>query len=767
LLFLGAGIWFYFCLPSPLFKDPYCTVLNDNRGHLVGAKIANDGQWRFPLINTVPKRFADAIITFEDKRFRSHPGVDLWALGRAFVQNIKARKIESGASTLSMQVIRLARKGKPRNVYQKIIEMILALRLECSYSKDDILRMYASHAPFGGNVVGLETASWRYFKKSPDRLSTAESAMLAVLPNAPSLIHLSKNRNALIAKRNRLLAKMMEAKLISQADYELSLLEKIPKSPYALPGSASHLLAFAHHTNSGQIIQSTLDSDIQEVIRSIGNYHHAINAQSDIHNLAILVLDTKTGNTLGYLGNAPNTKHEHAVDMIQASRSSGSVLKPFLYAHLLDDGQILPHTLVKDVPTQIQGFNPKNYNRNYSGATPADQALAMSLNVPAVRLLQQYGVEPFIRRLQAIGLSTIDKSADHYGLSLILGGAEVSLWQLCGAYASLGRTLLRYHQEEGKYKYSAADIHGPTFVENAQTPANAFHPTHLSAGAIYKTFQAMQYVIRPDEEGDWQQFESARPIAWKTGTSYGHRDAWAVGVSPKYTIGVWVGNADGEGKNGLVGVSKAGPILFDVVNRLSDTPFFAEPIDDLVPVVTCQKSGYLASKYCEAIDTIFGTSQSQNTGICPYHRLIHLDAEGFQVSSKCESPSTMQHRGWFELPPAMAFYYRKYHPEYQKIPAFRPDCLQEASGSLMSFLYPTEKTKIYLPVDMDENRESAIFKATHQDPKSVLYWHLDDEYLGFTEDLHTMNIFAKAGQHTVTIVDEQGNQTATEFEIVQ
>jgi penicillin-binding protein 1C len=752
-------------LPATLFNDAYSTVLNDKDGNLIGAKIAKDGQWRFPLIDSVPKSFEEAIITFEDKRFRSHLGVDFLALGRALVQNLKAGHIESGASTLSMQVIRLSRNGKPRSIYQKGIEIILALRLEFSYSKDEILQLYSSHAPFGGNVVGLETASWRYFKKAPEKLSIAESAMLAVLPNAPSLIHLSKNRIKLIEKRNRLLFKMMEEGLITNEDYELSLLEKIPASPYPLPRLSPHLLEYSNVKNPGTIIQSTIDREIQEMLRDIANYHYSLNSQSDIHNLAILVLDTKTGSTLGYLGNAPKTNQESAVDMIQANRSSGSVLKPFLYAYLLDEGKMLPHSLIKDIPTQIQGFNPKNYNRKHSGASPADMALSMSLNVPAVLSLQKYGVQPFINRLNELGLSSIDKSADHYGLSLILGGGEVSLWELCGAYASMGRILMRFNSENSKYfNY---DIHPPSYTLANDNKADTYDPTSLSAGAIYNTFKAMLQVIRPGEEGGWQQFESSRPIAWKTGTSYGHRDAWAIGVSPKYTIGVWVGNADGEGKNGLVGVTKAGPVLFDVLNRLPESSFFDEPVDDLIPLATCGKSGFLASPYCTPIDTIFTNTQSQNSPMCPYHKLIHLDLEGNRVSSKCESPSQMNHLGWFELPPSMAFYYRKNHPEYKKIPSFRLDCLQEASNELMSFLYPSEKSKIYLPLDIDGIRENAIFKATHRDPKCILYWHLDREYLGYTEDIHTMNIDASKGVHHITLVDQGGNTITQSFEIIQ
>lgn len=761
------GIWFYFCLPDPLFSDPFSTVVNDSKGQLIGAKISKDGQWRFPMIDKVPVNFENAIINFEDKRFRSHIGIDILSIGRALIQNIKAGKIESGASTLSMQVIRLSRKGKSRTIYQKLIEMIYAIRLECRYSKDEILRMYTSHAPFGGNVVGLEAASWRYYHKHPSKLSTAEAAMLAVLPNAPSLIHLSKNRNRLLDKRNRLLNSMAENGVITMIDLELGMLESIPERPYPLPSIARHFVEYVHKKEPSTIVNSTIDFDIQRMINDIGNYHHNINVQSDINNLGILVIETKTGNVKGYLGNAPNATQEAAVDMIQSERSSGSVLKPFLYAHLLEEGKMLPQSLQKDIPTSIRGYNPKNYNKKHTGATPADQALAMSLNIPAVYSLQLYGIEPFINRLKEHGFTTIDKSGDHYGLSLILGGGEVSLWELSSAYANMGRVLVDFN-ENGKYSQPEKHTIGYHLKPQKSKSNVGFSNKHnlLSAGTIYKTFEAMLQVMRPGSDGNWEQFHSSKRIAWKTGTSYGHRDAWAVGISSDYTIGIWVGNSDGEGKNSLVGVSKAGPILFDVFNRLDGGSFFEEPVDDLMPTLTCSNSGFLASQHCETIDTVYSSMRSQESPQCPYHRLIHLDQNGDQVSSHCHSTSDMIHKSWFELPPSMAYYYRKNHPEYRAVPLFRSDCLQSTDAEVMSLIYPSEKSKIYLPLDIDGRREKAVFKATHQDQKTTLYWHLDDTYLGYTYEIHNMEITTSAGSHMVTIVDQNGNQIKQVFDVV-
>lgn len=755
-------VWYYLCLPKSLFADPYSTVVNDRSGMLLGAKIAKDGQWRFPPVSIVPKQFVSAILTFEDKRFYDHCGVDFRALARAIIQNVKAGKIESGASTITMQVIRLSRKGKARTIYQKVIEMILATRLELRHTKDEILAMYASHAPYGGNVVGLDAACWRYYQKDPANLSMSEATMLAVLPNAPSLIHLSRSRDQLISKRDRLLSRLRDAEVISEEDYQLSLLEVIPPRPFALPALAPHLLEYLDVSYEGQLIQSSVDREMQDMISKIADRHCAFNQQSDIHNIGILVVDNETAEVLSYIGNASNAVSERAVDMVQARRSSGSILKPILYAHMLEEGALLPKALVKDVPMQFSGFSPRNYNKKYSGAMPADQALAMSLNIPAVYCLQQFGVAKFLDAARNHGITTLIQNEDHYGLSLILGGGEVKLWELCMVYANMASVLSKGSTSDNialgrKLKLRMTDI----------IDSSAEGQRHiLSAGAIYKTFEAMTTLLRPGQDGGWQQYDSSKPIAWKTGTSYGHRDAWAVGVSSRYTIGVWVGNADGEPKHGLIGVSLAGQVLFDLVGRLDVGPFFDEPIDDLPAITTCQKSGYLAGPFCSAHDTIFAPALGSRSPVCPYHSMIHLDKDGLQVNSECHEILQMEHVAWFELPPSMAHYYHKLHPEYAPAPRFRSDCNASADNEAISFVYPSARAQIYLPTNGLGVVEDAVFSVAHSDPSAELHWHIDDVYLGATTELHSMKISAARGLHTVTVVDLDGNEAVQYFEIM-
>jgi penicillin-binding protein 1C len=339
---LAISAAYYLCLPQELFNDQYSPVLLARNGELLSASIAADGQWRFPKSDTISDKFVEALIAFEDKRFRDHPGVDVFSIGRAISQNISKRKVVSGASTISMQVIRLSRKGNSRTLYEKLLEIVLATRLELRYSKNEILSLYAAHAPFGGNVVGLEAACWRYFGNSSKELSWAEAALLAVLPNAPALIHPGRNRAELKAKRDRLLDKLVLFGKIDELSCALAKEEPVPEIPFALPQHARHLLV--RGVKDGHInkkITSTVDFALQHRTEQIVQDHHDRLKSNRIYNIAALVIDVQTGEVLSYVGNAGfDKKHGNDVDVITAARSTGSILKPFLYAAMLDDGKM-------------------------------------------------------------------------------------------------------------------------------------------------------------------------------------------------------------------------------------------------------------------------------------------------------------------------------------------------------------------------------------------------------------------------------------------
>ena len=740
---------YIFCLPRHLFHVPYSTVVTDRNEELLGARIASDGQWRFPPRNTTPEKIKECLITFEDKHFYHHWGVNPFAIGRAFYQNVKNKRIVSGGSTLTMQTIRLAR-NESRTFREKLIEMIWATRLEFRASKEEILSMYISHAPFGGNVVGLDAAAWRYFGHSADDLSWAESAMLAVLPNAPAMIHLSKGRKTLLDKRNRLLKQLLEKKTIDSSTYELAISEPLPDEPHALPQIAPYLVSRFYQERNGEYSRSTINKGIQTQVEDLAERWSNEFGRSDIRNLAILVIDIPSNQVVAYCGNVHFDRKQggNQVDVIQAPRSTGSILKPFLYYAMLQEGSLLPDMLLPDVPVNINGFTPQNFSMQFEGAVPASEALARSLNIPAVTMLQRYGVPKFHSFLQQVGLKTINRSSSHYGLSLILGGAEATLWDVTNAYAMMGRSLLQLPQ-------TSCSLLLPTSRITEST--GPFQP-----GAVWQTFDALKEVNRP-EEIDWKSIPSMQTIAWKTGTSYGFRDAWAVGVTPRYAVGVWVGNATGEGKPGLVGAQTAGPVLFDIFNLLPSSSWFTRPAGIFVEAEVCRKSGHLKGRFCDETDTLLVLPAGLRTEACPYHHLVTLSADESQrIYENCANTEPTLRKSWFTLPPVWEWYYKQHHPEYKPLPPFKAGC-GEDTFQPMQFIYPPMNARIKLPKQLDGSKGFLTVELAHNNPNATVFWHLDETYQAQTQDFHKISLQPAAGKHSLTAVDGEGNTISTTF----
>ena len=772
-ILLALMLWFWFCLPRQLFNNPTSYVIDDDQGQLLGAAIAQNGQWHFPYDTAVPEKFKQCIIAFEDKRFEHHPGFDIIAFSRAIKQNMRSKHVVSGGSTITMQVIRLATKHK-RTFWNKLSEIFMAMRLECTHSKQEVLAMYASNAPFGTNVIGLDAAAWRYFGRSPDKLSWGEMAAMAVLPNSPSLVHPGKNRQILLRKRNLLLDKLYKQGTIDSTTTALAKLEPVPDRPMPLPQSAPHLLERfkSDHKNdkTGDTrIRTTIKSNLQQQVNDILERHHSVLKANDINNIAAVILDVETGAAVAYAGNISHPEDpemESDVDVVNAPRSPGSTLKPLLYASMLHDGLILPNSLIPDIPTQIAGYHPENFDLGYDGAVPASRALSRSLNVPAVKMLQQFKYERFYDFLQKAGITTLKKPADHYGLSLILGGGENTLWELTGAYADMARVLNHYNKYNGKY--DTADYHSPVYAVQPTRKPELQKTGLLDAGSIYYTFQAMEEVMRPGEEMLWQQFSSTQRIAWKTGTSFGFRDGWAIGVTPKYVVGVWVGNTDGEGRPDLTGINTAAPILFEIFRLLPVArDWFDMPVGEMVKIKVCHKSGYRASEYCEDTDETWVPKSCLKAPVCPWHQLVHLDPSGkWQVTGDCTSPGNMITKTWFVLPPSMEYYYKTKNYQYHVLPPFRSDCALAERSSPMELIYPKDGAKVYVPLEADGNRGRMICNVAHRQSGVKIFWHLDDKYVGETIDFHQIALNPPAGKHRLTLVDGNGNNLQVNFEVL-
>lgn len=760
----------FFAVPVPEFEVPYSTVVYDRDGELLAARISDDGQWRFPPGDALPERYLTALLHFEDKRFMRHPGVDVFAIGRAVRENLRAGRVVSGGSTLSMQVIRLAEGNPPRTFSRKLLEAVQALRLEVRYSKTDILQLYTAHAPYGGNVVGLQAASWRYFGREAAALSWAEAATLAVLPNAPALMHPGRNREALLRKRDTLLVQLHESGYFDALTLQLAQAESLPEAPLPLPQLAPHLLTrIVSEGGGGTQQRTTLDGTLQRRAAEVVASHHEMLRANEIHNMAVLIAEVSTGRVLAYIGNTPGPVGQrsrgHAVDIVRAPRSTGSILKPPLYALMLHRGMILPNTLIPDIPTQVAGYHPQNFSRTYMGAVPASEVVSRSLNVPSVRMLWDFGLPDFHYYLQELGLSTITRAPEHYGLTLILGGAEATLWDVAGMYASLGQHLLRYDARlSDKAPFRAQPLR--FLQDETDEPGGAGFP--LSQGAVWAMLEAMQNVNRPEGETDWRRFTSTRRVAWKTGTSFGHRDAWSVGLTPEYLVAVWVGNAGGEGRPGLTGVQAAAPVMFGLFGLLGESSWFAEPAYDLRTVAICRLSGHRAGPDCRETVSEAVPIAALESPACPYHTRVHTDVStGLRVNSRCADPAEMGTESYFLLPPAMAHYYRMRNPGYRSLPAWLPGCEPSESPHMaIDLLYPQDGAEIYIPLELDGRRGRTVFEAVHQRAGMRIYWHLNGEYAGTTRGTHQLSLMPEPGTYWLTLVDEEGTQLSRRVTIM-
>jgi penicillin-binding protein 1C len=797
---------FALSLPDPLFSVYYSPVLCDREGKLLGALVAQDGQWRFPPGAEVNEKFAAALIESEDRRFRRHPGIDPIAVFRALIQNIEAGRVVSGGSTLTMQTVRLMRPFARRSIPEKILEAFLALRLEIGRSKDEIIALYAANAPFGANVVGVEAAAWRWFGRSALELSWAEAAVLAVLPNGPGLIHPGRNRDLLGEKRDALLERLFQRGFFDEETYRLALEEPLPGEPLPLPRLAPHLLsrmvlergglsAFTGETEkallpsssaqglpAGGLLVSTLDWTLQDRARVILNRASERFAGNGIMNGACLILDTRTGETAAYVGNV-DAPIAADVDMVTARRSSGSLLKPFLYAAMLDSGDILPSSLVSDIPTRVGSYSPENITRTYLGVVPADEALARSLNIPAVRSLRVFGVDRFARLLRSLGISTLFRSGDDYGLPLILGGAEVTLWEMAGLYAGLARSALA---GEGNGAFFPPRYF-PAAGEGAPRPvspgASAGKP--FSQGAAWLTLEALTRVVRPGEEAVWQEYAGSRRIAWKTGTSFGSRDAWAIGVNAEWTVAVWIGNATGEGRAELRSANTAAPVLFELFSALdsyyglrrsggTDKPnaasgsWFPQPEAALKIQDVCAYSGFPPGPSCSLLKTVLLPKDAPPHTPCPYCRSLTLNQAGDrQVLLAGGSVEPVRRENRFVLPPAEEWYYRKWNLDYQGLPPREGEVPPGEADLPLALFNPGEGAQVFIPREIDGREGRVVFSAAHREQNVPIHWHLDGGYLGMTTYFHEMEARPGGGPHTLTLVDSAGSTLTRRFHVLE
>jgi len=751
---IGFLIYVAIPLQSEQLSRDYSQVILAKDSTFLRVFLNEEQQWCLPptLQSEIPEKLQKAVINYEDQYFYMHPGINPVALVRAVYLNAKHGKVMSGGSTITMQLARML-LNRPRTIGHKLREMILAVKLEILHSKSEILKEYLCHAPYGSNIRGYIAASHRYFGKEPKQLTWAEAATLAVLPNAPGMVFPTKNNVQLLEKRNQLLANLLENEIIDNETYELSLLEHAPREIIPFPLIAPHLTEKIHAENRLPIVCTSIDPDIQYETNFFLKQHIGQQQQLGIMNACALVLDNQTGKVVSYVGSQDfhDMDHHGRVDGIQAPRSSGSILKPYLYALAIDDGLILPQTLIKDIPTYFDSFSPSNASESFSGISPASTALVHSLNVPAVRLLNAYGVSRFYNKLKAAGATTLFRHADDYGLPLILGGAEVSPWDMAKLY---------YGMANGGYFSDISYLEHQVCTQKQQL---------VSSGATYLVMQELKELIRPGLEFYWKKYGTQRHIAWKTGTSYGHKDAWAVGATPEWTIVVWIGNFDGTSNKNLSGMQSAGPLMFNILNGLPSTSgknWFSPKSSDFVKIKLCPETGFYHSENCEDYIIVDAPKNMRPLKTCMYHQKLHVDQHGkYAVCSQCWGRENKE-MILLKYPPDVNYYLRKNGNLTIAEPHHNPSCQVAQERDILQIIYPLQDANIFIPKDFDGNHQTLVGRFASQFPEREVFWYLDDSFIGSTINKPSLPLQLTAGSHTITVVDVMGNRDQVDFSVI-
>jgi penicillin-binding protein 1C len=748
-------IWLLYPLAPP-FPADYSKLVYDCNGDLLRATLANDQQFRFPPESTaLPEKYIESLVIYEDKRFYSHLGVDPLALFQSGYTNLKSGKISRGGSTIPMQLARLA-NPRARTYLNKIRECFYAFKLSLHFSKEEILKLYANHVPLGGNTVGIKAASYRYFGKSVDDITWAEAALLTVLPNAPSRINLSKTRRKLLSKRNGLLHILYQKSRIDSLTYVLACQESLPLKGLNLPFKAPHFTQFVLNRYAGEnIIKTSLNASLQNTVRDAIELHRSRLSQDGIYNLSVLVLETETGEIKSYIGSQDffDSQHGGQVDGVRAYRSTGSLLKPFLGAKVLDRGPYTVASKIQDVPTYYGTFSPQNASKTYSGLVSLRQALIHSLNVPFVRLLNAYGVRDFYDFLLLGGLQGLFRPVDEYGLALILGGAEASLFELTQLYLNLANC--------GKITM----ITPLALKDNAELPAN--NHRLFSAAAAWQVLQILRRLSRPGIEYYWRYFDSQIPVAWKTGTSYGQKDGWAIGMNKQWTIGVWVGNFNGQGNAELSGAKSAAPLLFTLFNILSSREanlWNEKPLYDLKEVQCCRQSGYPAGSYCGETITIECPKSSYITAKCPFHRRYLVDkTSGRSVCSMCWDGIDTKWVNCYIVPPSAREILYRSGLLVDSIPVHADNCMGHKDNKRIEIVYPVDDIKIFIPRDFDGKYEKIVLAVKHNRPSTQLFWYMNGALIGTTINRHLLAVDLDPGRYDLTVQDEEGFTKSVSF----
>ncbi|WP_320170902.1 penicillin-binding protein 1C [Maridesulfovibrio sp.] len=760
---VAAGIVFFlvavffvldFACPFPeqSLHKPVATVVKDRNGEVLRIFLPPDGarRMRTSLADVSPV-FKKALIASEDSWFEYHPGVNPFSVLRAAVSNIAAGRVVSGGSTIPMQIARMA-APRQRTFFAKIIEAFRAVQLKLHHSNDELLEIYLNMLPFGGNIEGVAAASHFYFGHDAKTLSLGESALLTTLPRGPVYYDPLRNPAQALAGRNKVMRQLAQKGEFPAEEVERNIRLPLPDRITPVPLKAPHFCRMAVR-REGRVpeIDTTLDSALQQAAAEKLRAHVARLRTQDIDNAACVIIHIPTREIRALVGSADffETGYGGAINLTETLRSPGSTLKPFLYALAFDRGKMVPDTFLYDVPVDYSGYSPENYDRTWSGQVTVRQALAKSLNVPAVNTLALAGVEDFLVLLRKGGLSSLDRTAAQYGLPLALGGCEVRLTDLTDLYACLG--------DRGRYRpLKLVSGNGPTPVQL------------LSPEASWLVLDMLSSVTRPDMNDTWMLTRDRPEAGWKTGTSFGHRDAWAVGISGDYAVGVWVGNPDGRPRKGISGAVHAGPLLFDLLRLAAPGGKLPAPPEGagISEVEVCAHSHQLPGPFCGERVRMRILSGKTVLHPCDQCRQIFVDGRtGYRLSGECLDRPGIKRKIIRTIPPNLAHWRRENNLEVPQMPPMAPDCDLIPAGTAPHIISPAANTPYLLRGDTPLSFQKIALKAEAGPDCGILYWFLDGRLIckGKAEE----RLFAEIGpgNHRISVTDDSGRSDSLVFEV--
>jgi penicillin-binding protein 1C len=757
-----AAAWW---VPLPeRIRMPGSSVIRWRDGGVAHAVLAPDDRWRIPVsVDEVDPAYVRALLSYEDARFWSHPGVDPLAVARATVQNLSSGRVVSGASTLTMQLVRLS-EPRPRTLRSKAVEAARAVQLELRMSKADILAGYLSLAPFGGNLEGVEAASWAFFGHGADALSPDEIALLLAIPQDPSGRAPGRGRaENLRAARDHVAQRLAAAGALPLGAGEGSrtpdevlaavAAAPVPERPRPLPRSIHHAVRWmqrsAYGPVAGRRVDTTLDRGVQALAERVVHAASPDLKRSGIQHVAVVVADWQTGELRALVGGADFWSPDDGAQIpaFAVPRSPGSTLKPFLYAAAIEEGRTLPGFLVPDVPTRFGVYAPTNYDGEYDGLVRLESALSRSLNVPFVRMLRDVGVRPFLRRLQTLGVRSLDADPSRYGLSLVVGGVELTPLDLAAAYAALaadGRARpLRWR----------ADAE-PTPTQSAMSP-----------GAAWLTRRALALRDRPDFPSRMEVSAVPTGIHWKTGTSFGHRDAWAIGSGKRHTVVVWLGNLDNSSSRRLVGAEAAGPLLFDVLEGLDDgLDQAAVAPADLAPIRVCALSGRPPGADCPQTREALARTQAVPTERCAYHHKVEVDdATGLRVTPGCRAGRSVRSHTVVKWPPSVRRWLGDQHLHQPEPPPLAEGCSEKVAGAPPRIVSPEAGAVAVLIPGMAPSEQEIPLEA--EAGSATLHWFVDGARVGVGSADERVWWEPAPGEHEVLVMDDAGRTARIHFQV--